>query len=65
MGTEQVIAWGLAMFFLGVALGGFVWVPYVVKRERKEFLRQVQVARRIREMAEQRDDTPRSTGGGL
>ena len=45
-GDDDVIAWTLAVFLLGVLAGGLVWVPYTLRESQRRYEERLKLARR-------------------
>ena len=48
--TAEWLAFLLFVFGLGVLAGALVWIPYTIKEQQRRFEKQMEFARRVREM---------------
>ena len=48
--TAEWIAFLLFVFLLGVLAGALVWIPYTIREQQRRFEKQMELARRVREM---------------
>jgi hypothetical protein len=46
----QFAAFLIVIFLLGVLSGALVWIPYTIREQQRRFEKQMELARRVREM---------------